>query len=167
MGGKISKQHVVSSSMDAIPPTTASSSAIHPRQRIAQNFLLIWVDTSIDESQHDCQNTLAQLRSVVNDVNIFTQPDQCLQFLDGIQNEKAFIVTSGSLGRHLVPNIHALPQLDTIYIFCANESPHESWTKKWTKIKGIYTEIQCICEELQLAAKQCNQDSIAKSFVSR
>ncbi len=72
--------------------TTASSGAIHPRQRIAQNFLLVWVDANINQSNKDCQNTLTHLRNVVNDVNIFNQPDQCMQFLKDTQNEKASLV---------------------------------------------------------------------------
>ena len=85
MSGQKSKENVSTSSMGAGATTTASSDAIHPRQRIAQNFLLIWVDANIDESTEDCQNTLAQLRSVVNDVNIFTQPDEGIDFLNEIQ----------------------------------------------------------------------------------
>ena len=145
---------------------SASSAVIHPRQRITQNFLLIWVDANIDESKQDCENTLTQLRSVVNNVNIFTQQDQCVHFLNETKNEKAFIIVSGSLGQHLVPDIHALPQLDAIYIFCGYKSRHEQWTKKWAKIKGVHTDIKLICEALQVAAKQCNQDSVAVSFVS-
>jgi tetratricopeptide (TPR) repeat protein len=165
MGGQKSKQNVSASSMGAGAITTTSAGAIRPRQRIAQNFLLIWVDASIDESSKDCQNTLAQLRSVVNDVNIFTQPDQCMQFLNGIHDEKAFVIASGALGQHLVSDIHELPQLDAIYIFCGNKSRHEQWTKEWIKIKGIHTDIKPICQALQQAAKQCDQDSIAVSFV--
>jgi tetratricopeptide (TPR) repeat protein len=131
-----------------------------------QNFLLIWVDANIDQTNKDCQNTLKKLRSVVNDVNICTEPEQCIQCLKDIDKEKAFIIASGSLGQHLVPNIHAMPQVDAIYIFCGNKSRHEEWTKKWVKIKGIHTDIKPICEALQLAAKQCNEDSVAMSFVA-
>jgi hypothetical protein len=89
--------------MSASATTTASTGAIHPRQRIVQNFLLIWVDGSIDESTEDCQNILAQLRSIVNDVNIFTQPDQCIEFINGLEDENAFVIASGFLGQYLVP----------------------------------------------------------------
>jgi hypothetical protein len=34
------------------------------------------------------------------------------------------------------------------------------------EIKGVHTKIKSICKALQLAAKQCNQDSIAVSFVA-
>jgi tetratricopeptide (TPR) repeat protein len=102
---------------------------------------------------------------VVSDVTILREPTECVEFLNEINDEKAFVITSGSLGQHLVPDIHAIPQLDAIYIFCGNKSRHEEWTKKWPKIKGIHTEMKPICEALQLAVQQCNQDSIAVSFV--
>ncbi|CAF0953208.1 unnamed protein product [Adineta steineri] len=56
-------------------------------------------------------------------------------------------------------------QLDAIHIFCSNKSRHQEWTKSWTKIKGIHTNIKEICKALQLGVKQCDQDSIAVSFV--
>ncbi len=154
------------SSASASTTAKASASVTPTRERIAQNFLLIWIDANIDESKQDCQNTLAQLRSVVNNVNMFKQREQCIQFLNDTEKEKAFIIVSGSLGQHLVPDIHDLPQLDAIYIFCSDKARHEQWTPKWTKIKGVYTDIKHICEPLQVAGKQCNQDSVAVSFVS-
>jgi hypothetical protein len=57
-----------------------------------------------------------------------------------------------------------MPQLDAIYIFCDNKSGHEQWTKKWSKIKSVHTKIDSICEALQLAVKQSNQDTIPTSF---
>jgi hypothetical protein len=50
--------------------------ALHSRQRIAQNFLLIWLHANIDESTDDHQSTVAQLRRVVNNINIFTKRDK-------------------------------------------------------------------------------------------
>ncbi|CAF0915527.1 unnamed protein product [Adineta steineri] len=147
--------------------STASSNISQPRQRMAQNYLLIWVDASIDETTKDCQNTLVQLKSVVNDVNICTEPDQCVQALNKVDKEQAFVIISGSLGQHLVPEIHGMPQLDAIYIFCGNKSRHEGWAQNWTKIKGIHTNIKDICQALQLAVKQCDQDTIAVSFLTR
>ena len=153
-------------SSNTLKTTGASSNIIQPGARIVQNFLLIWVDANINPSSKDCQNTLAQLRSVVNYINTFTEPEQCVQFLNDVRNEKAFVIVSGALGQKLVPKIHGMQQLDAMYIFCGNKSIHEQWTGKWAKIRGVYTEITPICEALQLAAKQCNEDSIAVSFAS-
>ncbi|CAF1553179.1 unnamed protein product, partial [Adineta steineri] len=137
-----------------------------PRQRITQNYLLLWVDASIDVTNKDCQNTLAQLKNVVNDVNLCTEPNQCIQTLNKCDKERAFVITSGSLGQHLVPEIHGMPQLDAIYIFCGNKSRHQGWTPNWKKVKGVHTNIKEICQALQSAVKQFDKDTIAVSFVT-
>ena len=166
MGGQKSKEYVSTPLKPTVAVPKPASAASELRRRIAQNFLLVWVDAGIDQSNKDSQHTLAQLRSVVNDVTICTQSDQCIQFLNDVSDEKAFVIVSGSLGQHLVPDIHTMPQLDAIYIFCGNQSRHEQWTKNWVKVKGVHTTITPICKALQLAAKQCNEDNISISFVS-
>ena len=72
--------------------TAASSDAICPYQRIAQDFLLIWVYTSMDFSTEDYQNTLAQLRSVFNHLIVFTEPDECMDFLSDLNDIRAFLI---------------------------------------------------------------------------
>ncbi|CAF1241688.1 unnamed protein product [Adineta steineri] len=156
MGAKKSKENV----------TTASSNIRRPRQLMAQNYLLIWVDASIDEEKTDCQDTLTQLKNVVNDVNLCTESDQCIEALNKVDKEHVFVITSGSLGQHLVPKTHGISQLDAIYIFCGDKSRHEGWTQNWPKIKGVHTNIKEVCQALQLAVKQCDQDTIAVSFLA-
>ena len=145
---------------------TASSDVTSPRQRIIQNFLLIWMDPEIDQSNKDCQNTLAQLRNIVNDVHIFTKRDECIDFLTEVDHIKAFLIIEGTLGQQILPLIHDIPQLDGVYIFDSKKSSPEQWAKTWVKVKGIHTEITPICESLQQTVKQINQDSIAMSFVT-
>ncbi|CAF1565833.1 unnamed protein product, partial [Adineta steineri] len=165
MSGRKSKRSMPASS-NAITTAAASSSADCAKQRIVQNFVLIWTDADIDESKKHCQDILARLRRIVNDVKICTETKQCMQRLKSISNEKAFIIVSGALGENLVPDIHSLAQVEAIYIFGRNIDSHEHWARNWSKIKGMYTEIKPVCEALQLAAKQCNEDSVSISFVS-
>ncbi|CAF0755033.1 unnamed protein product [Adineta steineri] len=146
--------------------STTSSNIRQPRQRMAQNYLVIWVDANIDETNRDCQDTLIQLKNVVNDINLCTQSDQCIQILNQVDHERVFVITPGSFGEHLVPEIHDMPKLDAVYILCANKSRHEGWTQNWTKIKGVHTNIKEICQVLKLAVKQCDRDSIAVSFLT-
>ncbi|CAF0818184.1 unnamed protein product [Adineta steineri] len=166
MGAKKSKENLRSISSSGAPNATVTTTAPATRQRIVQNYLLVWVDASINESNKDCQNTLTQLRAVVNDVTMCTQADECIQFLDKFKDEKAFIITSGSLGQHLVPKIHTMPNSDAIYIFCGNISYHQQWIKDWNKIKGVHNNIKDICDSLKEDVKQVNQDSISISFVA-
>ncbi|CAF1162673.1 unnamed protein product [Adineta steineri] len=59
-----------------------------------------------------------------------------------------------------------MPTLNGIYILCDDESRREEWIQKWSKIKGVFTNIEHLCEALQLDVKQCDQDSIGVSFVT-
>jgi tetratricopeptide (TPR) repeat protein len=134
--------------------------------KMVQNVLLIWLDSSIDHNNDDCRNTVSQLRRVVNDVNTFTDGDRCIQFIERINNEKVCMIISGSLGEHIVPRVHNMSQVDSIFIFCGNKKRYEQWVKGWSKIKGVFTDIAPICEALKQAANECEQNAIPISFMA-
>ncbi|CAF0819431.1 unnamed protein product [Adineta steineri] len=139
------------------------------RQRInlrrMQNVLLIWLDSNIDETNADCQNTISKLRCTVNDINTFIDVDQCFEFIQTVVDNKVCMIVSGSLGQQVVPRVHNMSQVDSIFIFCRNRRYHEQWVKDWPKIKGVFTDITSICEALNEAAHQCEQNAIPLSFV--
>ncbi|CAF0950562.1 unnamed protein product [Adineta steineri] len=130
-----------------------------------QNVLLIWLDSNINESNNDCQNTITKLRCAVNDIKTYTNGNQCLEFIQTVVDNKVCMIISGSLGQQIVPRVHNMSQLDSIFIFCGNKKYHEQWTKDWPKIKGVFTDITPICEALKEAAHQCEQNAIPMSFV--
>ena len=135
------------------------------KQRVVQNFLLVWLNTDIDRSEEDDQDTLTQLRGIGSDVKIFTEPVESIDFLTEVQNERVFLIVTGTLGREIIPLINDIPQLDATYIFCKNKLEYEQCTKHSTKIRDMYTEITSLCEALQLAIKQCNRDLVTISFI--
>ncbi|CAF4641238.1 unnamed protein product, partial [Rotaria sp. Silwood2] len=132
---------------------------------MAENYFVIWVDGNMDMANKDYQHTLEQLRDVVNEVHTCTTVEQCIALLNENKEETSFIISSGALGQHLVPDIHAMAKLDTIYIFCRNKQLHEEWTENWTKVKGVYESIKSICQALQVAVKRCNQNNTTVSII--
>ena len=134
--------------------------------KMVQNVLLIWLDSNIDDSNADCRNTVSKLQRVVNSISTFTDGDQCIEFINSMNDEKACMIISGALGQHIVPRVHNLSQVDSIFIFCGNKKRHEEWAKDWSKIKGVFTKIGPICDALKEAAQQCEQNSIAISFMA-
>ncbi|CAF4137007.1 unnamed protein product [Rotaria magnacalcarata] len=167
MSGQKSKSTVPKSTVSAATSRTKTSDATQPRRRMVQNYLVIWVDGNIDEKIEDCRNTLTQLRAAVNEVNVCTTPEGCIEFLDKMDEGKAFVISSGALGQRLVNDIHGMPKVDVIYIFCGNKARHEPWTKDWPKIRGVFTSIKPICESLKKVAHECDHDSIPMSFVPK
>jgi tetratricopeptide (TPR) repeat protein len=137
-----------------------------PNARMVQNFLLLWLDGSIDEvNNDDCRNSIAKLRQVVNTINTFTDVDKCIDFIDRIKEERIFMIISGAFGETTVPIVHEKPQVSTIYIFCGNKTRHEKWALQWPKVKGVFTDIRLICEALKQAAYDCDQNMVSISFV--
>ena len=134
--------------------------------QMVQNILLIWLDNNIDENNSDCRNSITQLRRVVNTITTFIDGEECIEFLNNIEDEKACIIISGSFGQRIVPQIHNMSQVDTIFIFCGNKKFHQQWAKDWSKIKGVFTEIGPICEALKVTAQQCEQNATPMSFMT-
>ncbi|UJR20879.1 hypothetical protein I4U23_023988 [Adineta vaga] len=130
-----------------------------------QNVLVIWLDSSIDGNSEDCHNTLTQLQSVASSIDTFIDADLCIEFIQGITNDKICLITSGSLGQYIVSRIHSMPQMDSIFIFCSNKKSHEQWAKEWPKIKGVFTDIASICTALKEAAQRCEHNAMPLSFV--
>ncbi|CAF1426746.1 unnamed protein product [Adineta steineri] len=108
-----------------------------------QSVLLVWLDTNINENNADCSNTIKQLKRVVNNVNTFIDREECFEFILTINNNKT-----------------------PFSIFCKNPEWHKQWAKEWSKIKGVFTDISSICEALRQAAHQCEQNTIAISFLA-
>ncbi|CAF1248519.1 unnamed protein product [Adineta steineri] len=131
-----------------------------------QNVLLIWLDNNIDDDNADCSNTIKQLKRVVNNINTFTNGEQCVEFIQTINNNKVCMIVSGSLGQQTVPHVHDMSQVDTIFIFCNNQECHIQWAKEWPKIKGVFTDITSICKALKQAAHQCEQNATSITFVA-
>jgi tetratricopeptide (TPR) repeat protein len=148
----------------------ADSKGVAPCRRInvemAQNLLLIWLDKNIDDNSVDYQNIVTELRRVVNTVKTFTNADKCVNFLTNIFQDSVCIIISGTLCRNVVPLIHDVAQLHTIFIFSENKTGHEQWAEDWPKVKGMFTEISSICEALKQATLQCEQNAIPISFIA-
>ena len=137
----------------------------HRNKRMVQNALLIWVDSNMDEKSKDCQNTIAHLRQVMNTISTFTNAQECIEFLQEIKDDKVCMIISGSFGKHIVPRVHDMFQVDSIFIFCHNKQYHEQWARDWSKIKGVYTDIKLIRDALKQSAKDCEQNSIGFTIV--
>jgi tetratricopeptide (TPR) repeat protein len=134
--------------------------------QMVQNVLLIWLDNNIDDNSVDYQKNITQLRCVVNTINIFTDADECVDFLTDIFPESVCMIISGALCQNVVRLIHDVAQLHTIFILCKNTTEHEQWAKDWPKVKKVFTEISPICEDLKQAAQECEQNATSMSFIT-
>ncbi|CAF2976102.1 unnamed protein product [Rotaria sp. Silwood2] len=120
---------------------------------IEMSPVVVWCDGSIDltKNSDDDINTLVQLGRIVSKkrklIHTFNDLNICQDFIKHVNN--IFLIVSGQMGRELIPLVHDLDQIHSIYIFCMNKSTHESWAKQYKKILGVFTDIEEICEQLK------------------
>ncbi|CAF2094594.1 unnamed protein product, partial [Rotaria magnacalcarata] len=149
-----------------INPEIQANERCRSKSRIVQNFIIIWLDPNIDEFNVKFPNSIARLRSIVSWIKVFTLPDDCVDYLTDVTDENVFLFVENSFGKQLVPLIHELPQLYSIFVFCNDNDEQQTWTKEWTKVNGIFTQAEQICSLLKDNVKQCDHNTIPISIVS-
>ncbi|CAF3689040.1 unnamed protein product [Rotaria socialis] len=150
-----------SSNIDA-----ASSVVFQSRSRRSmQNFLLVRLGANLLVDNDDFQHSLIQLRTIVNIFEYFSDPDPCTDYLTTIEDEQVFLIVSERYGENIVPLIHDMPQIDSMFVFCSNSEQQEELLTNWPKVKGIYSLIQSVCTSLNKIVLKCEQNLIPMSFV--
>ncbi|CAF2636615.1 unnamed protein product [Rotaria sp. Silwood2] len=162
---------IASNSTAAVASSSVTHTSKAPHEftniiQIVQNFLVIWLNSNNEEvNENNKHDNLMQLRSVVNTVKTFTNMNRCVDFLTDIQDEKVFMILAASISQYIVPLIHDIPQLNSIYILSENESIDNACIQQWNKVKGVFTKISSICEKLNRATQQFDRNAISISFV--
>lgn len=102
-----------------------------------ETFSLVWLDSSINNSKENL-NTQRQLRTIINHLRTFDDSYNCENYIRSVSNhDRIVIIVSGLSGKQLVPRIHNLRQVCSIYVYCMNRKTNEQWTKNFTKVNKI------------------------------
>jgi len=137
------------------------ATSIKPRtQRIIQNFHLCWLDAN-----SNCDNSITKLRQVVNTTNTFVDAKECIDFINKMKHETAFMILSDAFEKTTMSTIHDKKQVNTIYIFSQNKTKqHEQWIKEWPKVNGVFEDIDTICKALKQAVHDYDHNAVSISF---
>ncbi|CAF2713578.1 unnamed protein product [Rotaria sp. Silwood2] len=134
-----------------------------------RDFLVIWLDTNACASD-DHAKSCEYYRAIVHSMEIFSDPDACIDFVTDRDDsdERVFLILSESFSENIVPFIHTIPQLHSIYIHGSDGSKKLSWTNEYEKVRGqIWNNLLSIGEQLKKDTNQCRNEFVAISFVSQ
>ena len=99
-------------------------------------FGLIWLDDVGEIAAKDTRQTEQALRSIINDLKKFEDIDKCQKYIEQKStNDRLMLIVSGHLGRKIIPSIHALRQVMSIYVYCQDKESNKQWTKEYGKVK--------------------------------
>lgn len=89
-------------------------------------------NTVDDESMiYADQKMLANLRNDCYCLKYFSEIPKAVEYIRQHPEKRIFFVSSGSIGKEIVPQIYDLPQIQGIYIFCGNISAHVEWASEY------------------------------------
>lgn len=86
-------------------------------------------------SDQDVRAAKKRLRGTINYIKAFENCNECRAYIEKTSTDQLLLlVTSGRCGQEVVPFVHDLLQVFSIYVYCMNRQLHETWAKKYKKV---------------------------------
>ncbi|CAF0866804.1 unnamed protein product [Adineta steineri] len=110
-------------------------------------FSLIWLDANINVK--DTRDTEMKLRFIINHIKKFKDVKQCQHYIEQTsQKDRLILIVSGRFGRELVPYIHQLRQVISIYVYCMDKNSNEQWALKFVKVISVVVDLDELVSQI-------------------
>ncbi|CAF0750160.1 unnamed protein product [Didymodactylos carnosus] len=93
-------------------------------------YIIVWLDRYIGVPG-EYENLKDQFRQGSRQLETFTDPDKCLNFIRRCNDRAIFLIASGTLGQIIVPKVYDYPQIYSIFILCMNITKHKKWAANY------------------------------------
>jgi hypothetical protein len=109
-----------------------------------ETFSLIWLDASVNDSGENI-DAQQQLRTSINFLKTFEDSDRCEEYIRSkAKDDRIVLITSGRLGQIIVPRIHSLRQITSIYVYCKDKKINEAWANQFKKVNKYEKKISLL-----------------------
>jgi hypothetical protein len=100
-----------------------------------ETFSVFWINGKVNKDEKS-QYTHRKLRAIINHLKIFEDVDECQRYIETMAKEDRFVlIVNDEYSQKVVPTIHHLPQVSSIYIYCADKHINKQWTKDFSKVE--------------------------------
>ncbi len=107
--------------------------SIQQKQNL-ETYFLIWLDATVNSSEENVE-AQQQLRKSINHLTTFDDDNDCEEYIRSVPKEdRIVLIVSGQLGQKIVPRIHQLRQIFSIYVYCMNKKQNEQWAQEFSKV---------------------------------
>ena len=128
-------------------------------RRFFQDFYVVW----LDENHENYRKSIIELKQLINNVDIFVDIDECIDFITDRPNKTAFMITSNKYIQQLLPVAKDISQLKSIYIFCQGNKTQANWSTECSKIFTGFTDIVSISEAIKQTLKDDEHNEVSIS----
>ncbi|CAF5007406.1 unnamed protein product, partial [Rotaria magnacalcarata] len=86
----------------------------------------------------ETRDTEQKLRSIINNLKKFQDVKQCQKYIEErSKNDRLVMIVSGQFGQEIVPSIHKLRQVISIYVYCFDKVRNKQWSDKFTRLNSL------------------------------
>ena len=142
------------------------NSRSYSQSHVRQKFIIIIVDPNINELEDAYRDWIVQLQRMVSSVQLFSGPDQCLEFTMNIGEERLLFILSDYQNETFVSLISQIVQTDSIYMVMNEVAKQEPWMSEQRKIRFVCSSISAIVDRVRQYLQHCDQDAISTSILS-
>lgn len=102
-----------------------------------ESLSLVWLDPKHQDSQ-ETVDVQQQLRKSINHLKIFSNGDECVKYIQSISSDRIVMIVSADLAEEILPCIHQLRQVASIYIHCLHNNIIKQWIDKYKKVYYVF-----------------------------
>lgn len=104
-----------------------------------ESHQLILLEKNLNDlGQGEAIFTLEELRKIVDYTKFINNIEDTIQFIEQTKETTTFLICSCDLDQIIVPKIHLLKNIRSIYIYCHDEHDHKQWSDDYTKVCMMY-----------------------------
>ncbi|CAF4432505.1 unnamed protein product [Rotaria socialis] len=126
-----------------------------------ETFLLVWLDPHVNTSDEN-RETQVKLRKVLTCLYTFDNVTTCEKWLKEYDaNEKLILIVSGAYGNQIVPKVHYLPTIISIYVYCLDVNRNKTWSMDYSKVQSVVSDTDELLK--QISMHQNNLENVEDS----
>lgn len=101
-----------------------------------ETSIVVWVGGEINKKV-ESQKVQQRIQKIVSNFKVFEGENECEKYIRSISSKKRILlIINDQQGQKLIPNIHVLQQVTTIYVYCQTKQGNEQWTNQFSKVKS-------------------------------
>lgn len=120
---------------------------------------LVWLDTNLHQRASNI-DTEIKLKNLIDYIRVFDRVDACERYIkqigrlnnsDYMRKEKLLVLISTALAPTIIPHLHDLSQVKSIYVFGKAKTiskAHQDWLRKFPKVKGVFASSRLLIAQL-------------------
>ncbi|CAF2531350.1 unnamed protein product [Rotaria sp. Silwood2] len=122
------------------------------------NRSIVWLDASVNDTE-EYINAQQLLSTPGNYLKTYTDDKECEKYIRSVpKGHRIILIVGGRSGRLIVPRIHQLIQISSIFVYCMDKR-NEEWTKPYRKVKSVTEDInELVIHILSAQEKQTTCD---------